>query len=134
MVIKEKLREDVEKLIRLVALLQEDINVPLLCSHYISLVIVRAGKIEKVLFEEFINSCMKECSRMRRIYVISAGIVVRAVARKLIKYLIDHVRGIELIKEHFYRARYYKGRLGTRCYVAILEVTEGVFLPSLLRS
>ena len=132
-VIKEKLREDVEKLIRLVVLLREDINVPLLCGHYISLVIVRAGKIEKVLLEEWdryveiINNCMKECSKIRRIYVISAGIVVKAVARKLIKYLIDHVRGIKLIKEHFYRARYYKGRPGVRCYVAILEVTEGVF-------
>ena len=124
---RDKLEENVKKLIETVGSLP-NISAPMVCEHYIFVTIVRVGKLEKVLFEEwsryvnYVKTCMQKCSTLRRIYVVSAGKFIKEVTKKFIDYVTSNVRGLKLLNQVSYRARYYKGMPGVTQYVAVFEV------------
>jgi len=124
---RDKLEEDVKKLIEVVGTLHE-ISAPIVCGHYVSITIVRVGKLEKVLLEEwsryvnYIRMCMQKCSTLRRVYVVSAGKFIKEIAKKFIDYVTSNVSGLKLLNQVSYRARYYKGKPGVTQYVAVFEV------------
>jgi len=100
----------------------------MVCGHYISITIVRVGKLEKVLLEEwsryvnYIRMCMQKCGTLRRVYVVSAGKFIKEIAKKFIDYVTSNVSGLKLESQVSYRARYYKGKPGVTQYVAVFEV------------
>jgi len=122
-----KLEEDVKKLIEVVGSLPS-MREPMVCGHYISIAIVRVGKLEKVLLEEwnryvdYVNTCMQKCSTLKRVYVVSAGKIIKEAAKKFIDYVTSNVSNLKLLDQISYKARYYKGRPGVTRYVALFEV------------
>lgn len=124
---KSKLEDDVKTLIKIVGLLP-NVSEPLVCGHYISLIIVRVGKLEKVLLEDwgryvrYIKTCMQKCKNVNRIYVVSAGKIIKEVAKKFTNYLISNVGGVKLLGQVSYKARYYKGKPNVPRYIAIFGV------------
>ena len=124
---KDWLESDMKSLIETVGSLTE-ISEPLVCGHYISLAIVRVGKLEKILLEEwgnyvnFIRSCTMKCRNIQRIYTVSAGKFIKEVAKKLTEYLTSNVPEMKLVEEVSYRARYYKGKTNVPQYIAIFEI------------
>ena len=65
---------------------------------------------------------MQKCKNIKRIYVISAGKIIREVAKKFTDYLVSNVSGIKLLVQVSYKARYYKGKPSVPRYIAIFEV------------
>lgn len=124
---RNKLESDVKELIKIVGALH-NIREPMVCGHYIFITIVRVGKLEKILLEEwnryvqFIKTCMQKCNTLRRIYIVSAGKYIRNVAKKLVDYIVSNVGGIKLINQVSYRARYYRGRPGIVRFIAVFEI------------
>jgi len=101
---RDRLEEDVKKLIEVVGSIH-DISAPMVCGHYISITIVRVGKMEKILLEEwdryinYIRMCMQKCGSLRRVYVISAGKVIREVAKKFVDYVSSNIGNLKLVNQ-----------------------------------
>jgi len=123
----DKLEKDVENLIEVVGSLP-DMSEPMVCGHYISITIVRVGKLEKVLLEEwnrylnYIKMCMQKCGTLRRVYVVSAGRLIRQTVKKFMDYMTSNIGGLKLLNQVSYRARYYKGKPNITQYVAVFEI------------
>ncbi len=124
---KDKLENDVKKLIEVVGSIHS-ISEPMVCGHYVSITIVRVGKLEKILLEEwnryinYIKICMHKCSTLRRVYIVSAGKIIKEVTKKFVNYIVSNVSNLKLENQVVYRARYYKGKPGVTRYVAVFEV------------
>lgn len=65
---------------------------------------------------------MRKCSTIRRIYIVSAGKVIKEIARKFVDYISSNVGNLKLDNQDVYRARYYKGKPGITRYVAVFRV------------
>ncbi|MCU7787504.1 hypothetical protein ODS41_06190 [Pyrobaculum sp. 3827-6] len=126
---KNKLENDVRRLLEVVGNLSS-VDDPTVCGDYISLTIVRTGKLEKVLggdwerYVNFINSVISRCRTLRRIYIVSAGKVISSVAKQFVNYLSSNIRGFDLIHQEMYKARRYRGRPYVTSYVAVFELTQ----------
>ncbi len=130
---RNKLENDVIDLIKVVGSLHT-IDIPIICGYYIAIAIVRVGVLEKIMLEEwdryvnYIRTCIRKCSKINRIYIISAGKVVREIAKKFVDYMMSNIekipdiREIKLINEISYKMRYYKGKPGIPGYMAIFEI------------
>ena len=105
----------------------EDTPVPLVSGSYISVLIVRAGKLEKVMLEEwgryvnFIQIHLQRHPNLRRVYLISAGAIIRDVTKKLIDYITNNVADLEFVDQVTYRARIYRGIPHMPQLVALFE-------------
>ena len=123
---KEKLEKDVKALVKVVGTL-EDTPVPLVSGSYISVLIVRAGKLEKVMLEEwgryvnFIQIHLQRHPNLRRVYLISAGAIIRDITKKLIDYVTNNVADLEFVDQVTYRARIYRGIPHMPRLVALFE-------------
>lgn len=108
--------------------LLDNVSALLVCGYYISLAIVRVGKLEKVLLGEwdryvqYIKTYIQKCRNLKRIYIISAGKIIKEIAKKFTDYLVSNVSGIKLLSQVSYKARYYKGKPDVPRYIAIFEV------------
>jgi len=124
---RDKLEEDVKKLIEVVGSIN-DVSVPMVCGRYISVTIVRVGKLEKVLLEEwdryinYIRMCTQKCSSLRRVYVISAGNVIKDVVKKFVDHVSSNIGNLKLIDQAVYKAKRYRGKPGVPCYVAVFDI------------
>ena len=123
---RDTLTDELHHLLYIVAKL-EDIDTPKICGHYVSLVIVRAGKLEKVALEhwepyvEFVKRILIECPSLQRVYVVSAGRFTSRVVKRLLEYMKEKISGLHLVDKFEYKALYYKGRTNVPRLVAVME-------------
>ena len=96
--------------VRLLANLDE-VDVPYLCGSYLRFVVVRAGRLEKVMLDMwepyvgFVEGVRAKCRGLWKIYVVSAGGVIRRkVAHELINF-IEKKTGAKLVRAEFTRLR-----------------------------
>ena len=121
---KDKFRKETLTLLQLLANLH-DVKDPHLRGTYFQLVIVRAGRLEKVAlslwepYVEYIDAIRKRCRDLKKIYLVSAGVVSKKVARELVKFAKDKT-GATSVREELYTAPLYKGKPHTPAYVAEL--------------
>jgi len=73
-------------------------------------------------YVNYVGTCMQKCSTLKRVYVVSAGKIIKEAAEKFIDYVTSNVSNLKLLDQISYRARYYKGRPGVTQYVALFEV------------
>lgn len=126
---KDKLEEDIEELIKMVGTLPETERA-WVCGNYISLAIVRVGKLAKVIFREwdryiqYVKTCLQKCPNLSRIYMVSAGsLLIRTkLDEKLIEYLESNVEGLKFVDCERYKARLYKGKSNVPQLVAVFEI------------
>jgi len=125
---REKFRNEALELLRLLAELPEldEVAEPYLCGLYFRLVVVRAGRLEKVLLDmwepyvDFVKGVQAKCRGLRKIYVVSAGDVIRKkVAHELVRFMEERT-GAKLVRAEFYTALVFKGRPYVPAYVAEL--------------
>lgn len=118
--------DELRELLYIVAKL-ENVDVPKICGRYVSLAIVRAGKLEKVALEvwepyvKFVGTILKECPELQRVYVVSAGRFTSRVVKRLLEYMEEKIEGLHLVDRFEYRARYYKGKTNIPKLVAVME-------------
>lgn len=123
---RNKLINELRELLYVIAKL-ENIEIPKVCGYYVSLAIVRAGKLEKVALElwepyvEFVKTVLRDCYNLQRVYVVSAGKFISKVVKKLLEYMEKRIPDLHLIDIFEYKARYYKGRTNVPRLVAIME-------------
>ena len=126
---REAFTKDVENMIRMLADL-DSIKVPLVCGTYIAVTVVRAGKLEKVAFQEFqgyadyVLRVLNSCKHLRRVYIVSAGRMIASyVAKELRRYLEERVRRLVFVREVMYTAPLYRGRARPmKRYVCVYNV------------
>jgi hypothetical protein len=118
-------RREALGLLRLLANLDE-VDVPYLCGSYFRLVVVRAGRLEKVMLDMwepyvgFVEGVRAKCRGLRKIYVVSAGGVIRRkVAHELINFMKEKT-GAKLVRAEFYTALMFRGRPRVPAYIAEL--------------
>jgi len=105
----------------------ENISVPKVCGYYVNLIIVRAGRLEKVVLEcwepyvQYVEKCLKECPNLRRVYIVSAGKFTSKAVKELLKYLEEKLPSLHLIDKFEYKAKYYKGKTNIPHLIAIME-------------
>jgi hypothetical protein len=104
---RETFRREALELLRLLANLDE-IDVPYLCGSYLRLVVVRAGRLEKVMLDMwepyvgFVEGVRGKCRGLRKIYVVSAGGVIRGkVAHELVSFM-EEKTGAKLVRAELY--------------------------------
>ena len=118
--------DELSELLRIIAKL-EVIDVPKVCGRYISLAIVRAGKLEKVALErwepyvKFVRSVLRDCPGLQRVYVVSAGRFTSNAVKRLLEYMAREIPDLSIVDEFKYRARYYKGMANVPRLVAVME-------------
>jgi hypothetical protein len=123
---RDTLANELKELLRIVAYLEE-VNAPKVCGYYINVTIVRAGRLEKVAlgqwegYVEYIRNVQRECAKLQRVYVVSAGRYTTMAVEKLIDYLKEKVPGLELLDTFRYKARYYKGMTSVPSLVVVME-------------
>ncbi|MEB3862233.1 MAG: hypothetical protein GSR84_08455 [Desulfurococcales archaeon] len=123
---RDMLTNELRNLLYIIAKL-EDIKAPKVCGRYVSLAIVRAGKLEKVALElwepyvKFVERIHRECPNLQRVYVVSAGRFTSRVVKRLLEYMEENIRGLHLVDRFEYKARYYKGRTNVTRLVAVME-------------
>jgi len=123
---REKLVSELSQLLRIIADL-ENADKPYLCGYYISLTIVRAGKLDKIMLQnwdpyiEYIRMSKNACSYLQRVYIVSAGKYITRAVESLLKYIEEKIPDLLLVDKFEYRARYYKGRTNIPRLVAIME-------------
>jgi len=123
---RSRLADEIKELLRLTANLDQ-VSRPTVCGYYVNVAIVRVGKLEKValgLWErylEFIRTVHRECDTLQRVYIVSAGRFATKAVEGLIKYITSEIPNLRLVREHRYRARYYKGRTNVPRLVVVLE-------------
>jgi hypothetical protein len=90
------------------------------------LVVVRAGRLVKVMLDMwepyvgFVEGIRAKCRCLRKIYVVSAGGVIRRkVAHELVNFMKEKI-GAKLVRAEFYTALMFRGRLRVPAYVAEL--------------
>jgi len=124
---REKLVSELKDLLRMLANL-ENTQVPMICGYYVCLTVVRVGKLEKVVLGEwerytrYVEECMKQCPRLKHVYVVSAGSTVLKIIEDLLDYIVKNIPNIRLIDRTRYKARYYKGKPYVPSYIAVLEI------------
>jgi len=123
---KDKLIHELKELLYVVASL-ESLDVPKVCGYYVSLTIVRAGKLMKVALQhwepyiQYVRSVLRECPNLQRVYVVSAGGFTLKAVEGLIKYMERKLANLRLLDRFEYRARYYKGKANVPHMVAVME-------------
>jgi hypothetical protein len=123
---RDMLTNELRELLYVVAKL-ENVEVPKVCGHYVSLAIVRAGKLEKVALKlwepyvKFVETILRECPSLQRVYVVSAGRFTSKVVKRLLEYMEEKIPGLHLVDRFEYKARYYKGRTNVPRLVAVME-------------
>jgi len=122
---RETFRREALELLRLLANLDE-VDVPYLCGSYFRLVVVRAGRLEKVMLDMwepyvgFVESVRAKCRYLRKIYVVSAGgDIRRKVAHELVNFMKEKT-GAKLVRAEFYTALMFRGKPRVPAYVAEL--------------
>lgn len=125
---RDMLTNELRDLLYIIAKLEDmKAKAPKVCGRYISLAIVRAGKLEKVALElwepyvEFVERILRECPSLQRVYVVSAGRFTSRVVKRLLEYMEEKIRGLHLVDRFEYKARYYKGRTNVPSLVAVME-------------
>lgn len=123
---RDKLIQELKELMYMIANL-ENVDAPNICGYYVSLAIVRAGKLEKVAVElwepyvKYINTALKQCPSLQHVFIVSAGGYISRAVEKLLKYIEEKVPNLRLIDRFEYKARYYKGKPNIPCLVAVME-------------
>ncbi len=123
---RNMLIDELSELLHVIAEL-EDVDVPKVCGHYVSLAIVRAGKLEKVVlglwepYVKFVKSVRGECPGLQRVYIVSAGRFTSKAVKSLLEYMKKKIPGLHLVDKSEYRARYYRGRVNVPSLVAVME-------------
>jgi hypothetical protein len=122
---RETFRREALELLRLLANLDE-VDVPYLCGSYLRLVVVRAGRLEKVMLDMwepyvgFVEGVRAKCRGLWKIYVVSAGgDIRRKVAHELISFM-ERKTGAKLVRAEFYTPLMFRGRPRVPAYVAEL--------------
>ncbi len=124
---RDRLIHELKELLYIVANL-ENIDAPKVCGYYISLTIVRAGKLMKVAFQlwepyiQYIRNALRDCPNLQRVYVVSAGGFTLKAVEGLLKYMEEKLPNLRLLDRFEYRARYYKGKANVPHMVAIMEL------------
>ena len=124
---RDQLTNEIKELLRIIANLEE-VDAPTLCGYYINLTIVRAGKLEKIVLKqwdryvEYIKHVHRNCQRLQRIYIVSAGKYTTNTVKELLDYISRKIPGLRLKRYFRYRARYYKCMTNIPCLVAIMEI------------
>ncbi len=123
---RDKLIQELKELLHIVANL-ESIDAPSICGYYVSLTIVRAGKLMKValqlweLYVQYVRNVLKKCPNLQRVYVVSAGGFTLRAVESLLKYMEENLPNLRLLDRFKYRARYYKGKANVPHMVAVME-------------
>ncbi len=123
---KDKFIHELKELLSVIANL-DSINVPKVCGYYVSLTIVRAGRLEKVALQywepyiQYIEKVRQDCPNLQRVYVVSAGNFTSKTAKKLIEYMMNRLPNLSLLNKFEYKARYYKGRPNFPSMVVVME-------------
>lgn len=121
-----KLIFELKELLNIVANL-ENIDVPKVCGYYVNVTIVRAGKLTKVALQlwepyiHYVESMLRECPNLQRIYIVSAGGFTSKAVKGLLKHMEEKLPSFHLIDKFEYRARYYKGKASVPSLVAVME-------------
>ncbi len=122
---RESFKRETLELLRLLANLDE-VDVPYLCGSYLRLVVVRAGRLEKVMLDMwepyvgFVEGVRAKCKNLWKIYVVSAGgDIRRKVAHELVNFMKEKT-GAKLVRAEFYTALMFRGRPRVPAYVAEL--------------
>ncbi|MFZ8806832.1 MAG: hypothetical protein ACO2PN_01840 [Pyrobaculum sp.] len=122
---RETFRREALELLRLLANLDE-VDVPYLCGSYLRFVVVRAGRLEKVMLDMwepyvgFVEGVRAKCRDLWKIYVVSAGgDIRRKVAYELVSFM-EKKTGAKLVRAGFYTALMFRGRPKVPAYVAEL--------------
>mgnify|MGYP001772702799 CR=1 FL=1 len=124
---KDRLTRELKELLYIIANL-EDISAPKVCGYYISLTIVRVGKLMKVAFQlwepyiQYIENVLKDCSNLQRIYIVSAGGFTSKAVKGLLEYMEKKLPNLHLLDRFEYKARYYKGKTNVPHMVAVMEL------------
>jgi len=126
---KEMFSQDVKNLIHMLADL-DSISEPLICGTYIAVTVVRAGKLEKVAFQEFqcyaeyVLRVLNSCRHLRRVYIVSAGEkIAQYVAKGLRRYLEERVKRLVFVREVMYTAPLYRGKAQpVKRYVCVYNI------------
>jgi hypothetical protein len=122
---RETFRREALELLRLLANLDK-IDVPYLCGSCLRLVVVRAGRLEKVMLDMwepyvgFVEGVRAKCRYLWKIYVVSAGgDTRRKVAHELVSFM-EKKTGAKLVRAELYTALMFRGRPKVPAYVAEL--------------